>query len=126
MTVLDTNLLVLVGEEELEYVAATNNRVPAHPAHPPLQPFHTHLDKLLLEAPYSDKHSSSRFQTFTFAQVVCWSEGLALTCYLLVWQRRDGDGRPVFVQEPFIQPIEVLVSVIDRSVGGLQTDQRLI
>lgn len=47
------HLLILVGEEELEYVTAGNNRVPAHPGHPPLQPLHTHLNKLFFKTPWN-------------------------------------------------------------------------
>lgn len=45
------HLLILVGEESLEYFAAGNNWVPAHPGHPALQPLHTHLYKLFLKSP---------------------------------------------------------------------------
>ena len=44
-----SDLLVLVGEEELEDVAAGDHGVPAHTGHPALQALHAHLDELLLE-----------------------------------------------------------------------------
>jgi len=49
------DLLVLVGEEELEDLAVGDHGVPAHPGHPALQPFHPHLDKLLLEAAWEGR-----------------------------------------------------------------------
>lgn len=46
------HLLILVGEESLEYFTAGNNRMPAHPGHPALQPLHTHLNKLFFKSPW--------------------------------------------------------------------------
>lgn len=47
-----TNLLIFVGEESLKYFTAGNNRMPAHPGHPALQPLHSHFNKLFLKTPW--------------------------------------------------------------------------
>lgn len=43
------NLLIFVGEEELEDLAVGDDRMPAHSGHPGLEPLHPHLNELLLK-----------------------------------------------------------------------------
>lgn len=81
------HLLILVGEESLEYFTAANNWMPAHPGHPALQPLHAHLNKLFFESPWKRQDREIRRQhrvSFSVSYIWC-SQGRVLTCHLFVW-----------------------------------------
>lgn len=120
------NLLVPVGEERLEDLAAGNDGMPAHPGHPALQPLHAHLYELLLKSAYRGTRAGfpdCKFLLCAFLYQV-HQQRRRRTCHLLVRQRGDGDGRAKLVQQPLVQPVKVLVSVVHRAVCSLQCGVR--
>lgn len=60
----------------------------------------------------------------TWADWHVWSLWRRLTCHLFVRQRGDGQQGAKLLQQTLVQPIKVLVAMIDRSVGGLKDEHR--